>query len=98
MVIDYAKKYADEVRKKYNPYAIVFFGSYINGNPHNESDIDIAVIYKGFIGDWHAVSSVLWRLCENVNLYIKPILLDAENDKSGLAENVMRTGDIIYHG
>ena len=94
--VSYAKKYAEEVRKEYNPHAIVLFGSYVNGNPREDSDIDIAVVYNGFNGDWLATSSKLWRMCENINLYIEPILLDTERDKSGFADYVMRTGYMIY--
>ena len=95
-VVSYAKRYAEEVRKEYDPHAIVLFGSYANGNPHEDSDIDIAVVYDGFNGDWLATSSKLWRMCENVNLYIEPILLDTKRDRSGLADYVMKNGNIIY--
>ena len=95
-VVNYAHRYADEVRKEYNPHAIVLFGSYVNGDPHEDSDIDIAVIYNGFNGDWLATSSKLWRICENVNLYIEPVLLDITKDKSGFTDYILRTGNIIY--
>ena len=95
-VTNYARRYADEIVKKYNPYAVVLFGSYANGNPHEYSDIDIAIVFNGFHGDWLAVSKDFWRTTENISKWIEPILLDTKSDKSGFAEYVMRTGDVIY--
>jgi len=95
-VIDYAHKYADEIVKKYSPYAVVLFGSYANGTPHEYSDIDIAVVFDGFNGDWLAVSKDFWKTTENISKWIEPVLLDTQVDKSGFADYVLRTGDIIY--
>lgn len=33
-----------------NVYKVVLFGSYCNGKPHNDSDIDIAIVSDDFIG------------------------------------------------
>ncbi|MCL2775208.1 MAG: nucleotidyltransferase domain-containing protein [Oscillospiraceae bacterium] len=95
-VITAANRYADEVRKEYAPYAIVIFGSYVNGNPHEDSDIDIAVVFNGFNGDWLKTSANLWKLTRSVTTDIEPHLLDTANDKSGFADYVLRTGNIIY--
>ena len=95
-VISTAYRYADEIKKQYNPSAIVLFGSYINGIPHEDSDIDVAVVFNGFTGDWYDTRVDLWRISEKVSLDIEPHLLDTTKDKSGFAEHVMKTGDIIY--
>ena len=39
-----AERYAAEVRTILDPDAIILFGSYVNGTPHEWSDIDIAII------------------------------------------------------
>ena len=95
-VITTANRYADEIKKQYNPRAIVLFGSYANDNPHEESDIDIAVIFNGYNGDWYNTRIDLWRISEKVSVDIEPHLLDTVNDKSGFADYVMRNGNVIY--
>jgi predicted nucleotidyltransferase len=95
-VIEYANKYAEYVTKEFSPHAIVLFGSYVKGNPHEDSDIDIAVVFNKFEGDWLKASARLWRMTEQVSLSIEPILLDTTEDKSGFVNNVMKTGQIIY--
>ena len=95
-VINVARRYADEVIKEYNPHAIVLFGSYANGNPSENSDIDIAVIFNGFSGNWLKTSAKLWKLTRNVTTDIEPVLLDITDDESGFTDYVMRAGNVIY--
>jgi predicted nucleotidyltransferase len=90
------RRYAEEVTKELKPEKIVMFGSYAAGQPHDDSDIDVAVIFNGFEGDVLRVSSWLWSLTWKVSSYIEPILLDISDDKSGFAEEVLRTGEVIY--
>ena len=45
-VREIAHDYSNEVRKMLNPTKIILFGSYINGTPHEWSDIDVAVLVK----------------------------------------------------
>ena len=95
-VVATARRYSDEIKKRYNPFAIVLFGSHINGNPHADSDIDVAVVFDGFNGNWYDTTVDLWRISESVSLDIEPHLLDTSKDQSGFADYVMRTGDVIY--
>ena len=95
-VADYAHRYANEIVKKYNPHAVVLFGSYANGTPHEYSDIDIAIVFNGFNGDWLSVSKDFWKTTESISKWIEPVLLDTQADKSGFADYVLRTGDVIY--
>ena len=95
-VAGYAKRYADVIVEKYNPHAVVLFGSYVNGNPHEHSDIDVAVVFNGFNGDWLDVSKDFWRISSNISYNIEPHLLDTADDKSGFADYIMRTGNVIY--
>jgi len=97
-VINTVNRYADEVKKEYNPLAIVIFGSYVNGNPHEDSDIDVAVIFDDFKGDWLKETTNLWRISSKISYDIEPHLLDTTDDKSGFTDYVLRTGNIIYQG
>ncbi|MCL2350898.1 MAG: nucleotidyltransferase domain-containing protein [Firmicutes bacterium] len=91
-----ARLYADEVIKELNPAKILLFGSYVKGSAREESDIDIAVIYDGFSGDWLRVGAKLASLTWKVSAYIEPVLLDSKNDRSGFVEEVLRTGEVVY--
>ena len=91
-----AIKYSNEVRKIFNLTKIILFGSYVNGNPHEWSDIDVAVIINGFNGDWLEASSDLFGLAWNFEEIIEPQLMDETYDPSGFVEHVLKTGEIIY--
>lgn len=95
-VIKLVKQYADIVAHELSPSAVILFGSYANGNANDDSDIDVAVIFDGFSGDWLNTSALLWRLCRKVSLDIEPILLDETQDQSGFVQHIYKTGEIIY--
>ncbi|MCL2672446.1 MAG: nucleotidyltransferase domain-containing protein [Clostridiales bacterium] len=95
-VINTVTQYADAVTKQLSPAAIVLFGSHAKGEANDESDIDVAVVFDGFTGDWLKTASLLWRLCRGISYDIEPHLLDASDDKSGFVQHVFRTGQIIY--
>ena len=95
-VVKTVEQYADILTKEISPAAVVLYGSYAKGNPHEDSDIDVAVIFDGFTGDWLKTSSLLWRLRRNVSFDIEPVLLDSTQDKSGFVKNIYKTGQVIY--
>jgi predicted nucleotidyltransferase len=96
-VREIALEYAQEVRKFFNPNAVILFGSYVNGNPNKDSDIDIAVIVSDFQGDWLGATSRLCGIKWNARFIdIEPHLLDDTCDPSGFVESVIKTGEVIY--
>ena len=80
-----AIEYSEEVRKALNPDKIILFGSYVDGKPHDESDIDIAVLITGVEGDdWYnariKLQDIRW---DEVKFFdIGPHLLDETHDPS----------------
>ena len=92
----YARQYAIEVVKELKPEKIVLYGSYAKDRANEDSDIDVAVIFNGFDGDFLRVSSWLWSLTWKVSSYIEPILLDMTTDRSGFAAEIIKTGELIY--
>jgi predicted nucleotidyltransferase len=92
-----AVQYSNEVKEVLNPDKIVFFGSSINGTPHNESDIDIAIFMNDLSDEtWYNVRILLQRLCRNkVFMDIEPHLLNETNDASGFAQHVLKTGEVL---
>ena len=86
----------NKIVKKYQPFAIMLFGSYASRSPHEYSDIDIAIVYNGFSGDWLDASKDFWKTTESISKWIEPILLDITSGKSGFVEHVLKTGEYIY--
>ena len=95
-LINTVERYTEAVKREFSPNAVVLFGSYINGNPHENSDIDVGVVFNDFKGDWRKTSSRLWNLAYDISWDIEPHLLDSKNDKSGFVKHVFKTGQIIY--
>ena len=95
-VINTVERYAELVKNELSPTLIILYGSYVNGTPHEDSDIDVAIIFNGFSGDWLKTSARLWGLTREISFDIEPILLDATEDKSGFVKHVINTGQIIY--
>ena len=91
-----ADKYAERVVTSLKPSSIILFGSYANGTPHSESDIDIAVLMNEFNGNWHDVETLLYKLRRNISFDIEPHLLDKAYDPLGFVEHVIKTGEVIY--
>jgi predicted nucleotidyltransferase len=94
--LTFARRYADEVAREINPAAVIMYGSHVTGKAREDSDIDVAVIFDGFEGDFLKTSAKLWNWVWQVNSYIEPILLDIKNDKSGFAREIMESGELIY--
>ncbi|MCL2565512.1 MAG: nucleotidyltransferase domain-containing protein [Defluviitaleaceae bacterium] len=95
-----AQKYADVVYETLSPIAIILFGSYVNGNFHEFSDIDIAVVFDGYQGDWYDTAVLLQRLRRGIDddtpAGIEPHMLDIASDRSGFLEYVRKNGEVIY--
>jgi predicted nucleotidyltransferase len=46
--LDIAARYANAVKSKYDFIKIILFGSYAKGNFNDDSDIDIAIVFKDY--------------------------------------------------
>ena len=95
-VINTVERYVDAVKREFSPYAVVLFGSCVNGGANDDSDIDIGVIFNGFSGDWMKTSLRLWHLAYDISWDIEPHMLDATQDDSGFVQHVFKTGQVIY--
>lgn len=90
--LENSKRYAARIKEQFPNSKIMLYGSYSNGEPTENSDIDIAVIINNFTGNWLKTSSQLWRCTENIDMRIEPVLLDAMDDQSGFCEHILQTG------
>ena len=95
-VREIAVKYTDKVRQVYNPKQIIIFGSYVNGTPHADSDIDIAVIFDKIEGDWLETWGRLIGLREDISYDIETHMLDETCNRSGFLDHIRKTGEVIY--
>ena len=95
-IIKKAQKYADLIRQYVDAEKIVLYGSFAKGNGDDNSDIDIAIIVNSIDDDYLSVSALLNRLTRNVDFRIEPVLLDANDDRSGFLSSVLLTGIILY--
>ena len=93
-----AEQYADKVKTSLNPSSVILFGSYVNGNPHEESDIDVAVLVRDLDDKaWYETRILLQKIRRNkIFLDIEPHLLDETHDPSGFVKHVIKTGEVIY--
>ncbi|GHT33055.1 hypothetical protein FACS189434_06300 [Bacteroidia bacterium] len=46
--LNIAQKYAETIKNIFDIQKIILFGSYAKGNPHKDSDIDIAVVFSDY--------------------------------------------------
>jgi len=101
-VREIAFKYSEEVKKVLNPTSVILFGSYVNGTPHEWSDIDIAVLVNNIKDeDWYDARILLQSIRYNKGFLddfidIEPHLLNPDYDPSGFVEHVIKTGEVIY--
>jgi predicted nucleotidyltransferase len=97
-VREIARRYSEEVRKVLNPTSVILFGSYVNGDPHEWSDIDIAVLANNIKDeDWYDSRILLHRIIRDTDfIAIEPHLLNPDYDPSGFVEHVVKTGEIVY--
>lgn len=69
------KRYAEQIRTKFEIDELILFGSYARGTATAESDVDLAVVFKNEI---QARSEVLMALCDQAY----EILLETDIDIS----------------
>lgn len=79
--------------EKYNIEKAFLFGSYVKGNFHEDSDIDIAVVMKN-LSDSFDMRIELMKLRRNIDLRIEPHPFDEKefNDNDPLAYEIITTG------
>ena len=66
-----ANQYAEAINEKFNFVKVILFGSYARGNFHEESDIDIAVVFKDY-NNLIEMQLELMRLSRKIDSRIEP--------------------------
>jgi hypothetical protein len=68
----------------------------VQGTPHKNSDIDIAVIFDHVEGNWLDEWGRLFQLCEGISFDIETHMLDETCNHNGFLEHIRNTGEVIY--
>ena len=69
--LNIAQRYATAVKANYNYIRIILFGSYSKGNYNEDSDIDIAVVFKDY-SNLIDMQLELMRLRRKIDSRIEP--------------------------
>jgi predicted nucleotidyltransferase len=85
-------KYKKDLSRKMNFQEMIFFGSYAKGIPHEESDLDVAVIVSELDDDFFTKRMFMWKVRRSIDNRIEPVLLSSNNDESGFLETVRKAG------
>jgi len=95
--IELVEKYSKIVKDYFLVKKIILFGSYSKDEANDFSDIDVAVVVDKIEGDFLNSAALLYKLRENVEFKIEPILFTLDDDdKSGFLEYVLETGIVVY--
>jgi predicted nucleotidyltransferase len=94
LIVDIVAKYADAVNKEIKVDKIILYGSYSKGNPHKDSDIDVAVISPDFTGDKIEDRLHLMKCRWNIDLRIEPMPFRPEDfvPDDPFVKEIMETG------
>jgi predicted nucleotidyltransferase len=95
-VIEHVKRYAAALSHELPVTQVILFGSYVIGQPHEDSDIDVAVVVKEISEDYLTLITHLYALATPIDPMIEPHLLLEDGNNSGFLEEVQRTGEVIY--
>ena len=93
-------EFTDLLKKEYNLYALVLFGSYADGTASEYSDIDIAVFSDDFGDDVLADMKRLFKLRRKVATDIEPLPFRTkdffQNDQSDFIHEIVSKGKVIF--
>jgi predicted nucleotidyltransferase len=94
-IIDKVRRYRQLVADSKLPVDIeqvYLFGSYAKGQPHKDSDIDVAFITENTDNKAFDAIFLLWKLRRQIDVRIEPHLLSRDSDYSDFIAEVQRTG------
>ncbi len=86
--------------KNYNPEKVILFGSYANGNPTTESDIDLLIIIKSDKSNWEVSVdiSLLLKHSFPIDIIVKAPDEVKKRIKMGdfFLKNILKSGKLLY--
>jgi len=94
--LDAAIEFSNRVAAMFHPKEVVLFGSQVQGKPHKDSDIDIAVVFDLLDDTRLEKAFQLYKLRRDIDTRIEPILVQKNNDASGFYNHIKATGKVLY--
>ena len=94
-IILIAKKYLELVKAANFPMQIetaYLFGSFAKGQPHKDSDIDIAFVVHEWTGGYEDTIVPMWSMRDEVDIRIEPHIVDPDYDPAYFLPEIKRTG------
>ena len=91
-----AESYTSRIRAAYSPKQVILFGSHVQGHAHEDSDIDIAVIFDIAPGEFLDTWAHLLKLRRGLSYDIETHLLDETMTRCGLLAHIRDTGEVLY--
>jgi uncharacterized protein len=95
--------------KALKPYKVILFGSYANGDPTEDSDLDVAVIldsddilenFTERMDRWHpvakAVREVHRKIAMDILVYSKAEVKYLKENGNDFVEEIENTGKVLY--
>ena len=76
-------------------HKVILYGSWTEGYPDHESDIDIAVVVYE-TQDYLQGLIRLHELCSVFDVRIEPILFEHGHDPSGFLQHILSQGEVVY--
>jgi len=91
--IKIATRYTDLIRSKYQVENIFLFGSYAKGTNHNDSDIDLAIVFKS-VDDIIDMQIELMKMRTDDDLMIEPhpFSLSGFQSTNPVVSEILKTG------
>jgi predicted nucleotidyltransferase len=88
--INKLRQYRSLLNDYFDLDTIYLFGSYAKETHREDSDIDIAIIVNSLQGDYFTVTPLIWKLRQQIDDRIEPILIEKGNDKSGFLDEIQK--------
>ena len=70
-VINIVQRYAEALKSRFEYQKIIIFGSYARGNPREDSDIDIAIVFSNFHNRFDRQAELM-KLTKQIDTRIEP--------------------------
>lgn len=95
-VIKIAHQYADAIKRNHDFYRVILLGSYVRGNFREDSDIDIAVVFKDYSSTLDTQLELM-RLRRKIDSRIEPHpFRESEfNASNPIAYEIIQHGQLI---
>jgi len=93
------RRYIEELRKYITINTVILYGSWVNGNPDEYSDIDLAVFSPDFgkhkLKELQFLSKLAWGIDESIEAIPFSDKKLSENDPTSFCTNIIKSGEVI---